>query len=84
MFILARLDLAYMTDLYKSEPEVGDLDAEGRGDASKRKTAFDRLVLEKGHKEVILSLTAQHFRDKASSTGPTEQVDIVKGKGTSW
>lgn len=44
-------------------------------------TAFDRLVLEKGHRPMIESLVAQHFRDKASATGQREQVDIVKGKG---
>ncbi|KAF7556377.1 hypothetical protein G7Z17_g1416 [Cylindrodendrum hubeiense] len=44
-------------------------------------TAFDRLVLEKGHKDMIISLISQHFRDRASKRGQTEQVDIVKGKG---
>ncbi|KAK5989730.1 hypothetical protein PT974_07989 [Cladobotryum mycophilum] len=47
----------------------------------KRDTAFDRLVLPKGHKEMVLSLIAQHFRDKESSTAQTEQVDLVRGKG---
>ncbi|KAK6220696.1 hypothetical protein LQW54_001887 [Pestalotiopsis sp. IQ-011] len=83
----AQLDLTYMTELYASEPndfEAPDKelpDVENIANGSKRKTAFDRLVLEKGHKEMILCLTAQHFRDKESSTGPTKQVDIVKGKG---
>lgn len=30
---------------------------------------------------MIQALIAQHFRDKESKTGQTEQVDIVKGKG---
>lgn len=78
-----------MTELYASEPndvEAPDeelRDVEHIADDPKRKTAFDRLVLEKGHKEMILSLTAQHFRDKESPTGPKKQVDIVKGKGIS-
>lgn len=32
---------------------------------------------------MIQALIAQHFRDKESKTGRTEQVDIVKGKGNS-
>ena len=43
--------------------------------------AFNRLVLEKGHHSMIVSLIAQHFRDKKSATGHREEFDIVKGKG---
>lgn len=32
---------------------------------------------------MIVSLIAQHFRDKRSKTGQREEFDIVKGKGTS-
>jgi hypothetical protein len=31
---------------------------------------------------MIESLVAQHFRDKELATGQSEQVDIVKGKGS--
>lgn len=31
---------------------------------------------------MIVSLVAQHFRDKKSSSGQQQQFDIVKGKGT--
>ena len=48
----------------------------------KQETAFDQLVLPEGHKKMVLSLIAQHFRDKESGTTDTEQVDIVRGKGT--
>ncbi|OMP88708.1 ATPase family AAA domain-containing protein 3B [Diplodia seriata] len=44
-------------------------------------TAFDRLVLEKGHRDMIVSLVSQHFRDKESRTGKREDFDIVQGKG---
>lgn len=50
----------------------------------KRQTAFDQLVLPKGHKEMVLSLIAQHFRDKESASKEskeTQQVDIIRGKG---
>lgn len=76
-----------MTDLYATDPNdvkapgEGTPDAEHVADGSTRKTAFDQLVLENGHKEMILSLTAQHFRDRESAAGATRQVDIVKGKG---
>ncbi|KAI8155737.1 ATPase family AAA domain-containing protein 3B [Colletotrichum sp. SAR 10_70] len=46
-----------------------------------RRFAFDRLVLEDGHKSMIESLISQHFRDKESKGGPHDQVDVVKGKG---
>ncbi|KAK3987005.1 hypothetical protein QBC44DRAFT_332337 [Cladorrhinum sp. PSN332] len=41
-------------------------------------STFGRLVLPKGHKKLILSLIAQHFRNKGA---PDEQADIVRGKG---
>ena len=44
--------------------------------------AFHQLVLPKGHKDMILSLIAQHYRDKESAEGDSEQVDIIRGKGT--
>ncbi|ETS84506.1 hypothetical protein PFICI_02531 [Pestalotiopsis fici W106-1] len=83
----AQLDLTYITDLYTPDPEdIGLSDIEPPrvdhvADDTSRKTAFDQLVLEKGYKKMILSLTAQHFRDKESAVGATKQVDIVKGKG---
>jgi hypothetical protein len=42
-------------------------------------TAFGQLVLPAGHKKMIKSLVAQHFRDKESKEG--KQVDLVSGKG---
>lgn len=42
---------------------------------------FNRLVLEKGHRSMVVSLIAQHFRDKKSITGQREEFDLVKGKG---
>ncbi|RYP33774.1 hypothetical protein DL767_004641 [Monosporascus sp. MG133] len=43
------------------------------------RTSFERLVLPPGHKDMVVSLVAQHFRDKESKE--THQVDIVRGKG---
>lgn len=43
--------------------------------------AFDRLVLQKSHKNIVVSLVAQHYRDKKSREDTNEQVDIVRGKG---
>lgn len=47
----------------------------------KQKTAFDQLVLPPGHKPMVVSLIAQHFRDKESATADDDQNDIVRGKG---
>ncbi|KAL8329766.1 hypothetical protein RB597_005172 [Gaeumannomyces tritici] len=45
--------------------------------AEDNKTAFEQLVLPRGHKEMVTSLVTQHFRDKASGGN----ADIVRGKG---
>jgi len=79
---IAQLDLSYLTPVNASG--VGDDineddDSDEDGDD---KTAFGRLVLPKGHKKMVLSLIAQHFRNKESQQDKDEQVDIVRGKGT--
>ncbi|KAJ4314293.1 hypothetical protein N0V94_006513 [Neodidymelliopsis sp. IMI 364377] len=70
----AQLNLAHISDVsYNS-----DIFASTADQSSKKasKTAFDDLVLPPGHKEVILSLVAQHFRDEEH-----HEVDIFQGKG---
>jgi hypothetical protein len=58
------------------------VDASTRGgNGEKPKPAFDELVLPEGHKDLILSLVTQHFRNK--ETSHTDQVDIIRGKGSS-
>ncbi|KAK3308297.1 uncharacterized protein B0T15DRAFT_572501 [Chaetomium strumarium] len=50
----------------------------------KSQTAFDQLVLPKGHREMVQSLIAQHFRDKELASKEDmamQDVDIVRGKG---
>ncbi|KIW97213.1 uncharacterized protein Z519_02605 [Cladophialophora bantiana CBS 173.52] len=56
--------------------EDDDLD-----DDESDKTAFGRLVLPRGHKKMVLSLIAQHFRNKEAQQDKDEQDDIVRGKG---
>jgi hypothetical protein len=76
-FLLAKLDLTYLEYVGSNKGDDG-----GHEKASKpRETAFDQLVMEESQKNVILSLIAQHFRDKESATAANEQVDIVRGKG---
>ena len=43
--------------------------------------SFDQLVLPKGHKEMVLSLVAQHYRNKDMTFANRAQYDIVRGKG---
>jgi hypothetical protein len=83
----AKLDLTHLSPIRSSsETETNDEGESGSGEkgkeTKKRETAFDQLVLPPGHKKMVLSLIAQHFRDKESVTADTEQVDIVRGKGT--
>ncbi|PTB58279.1 hypothetical protein M431DRAFT_479776 [Trichoderma harzianum CBS 226.95] len=78
----AKLDLTYMTAIHAPEASavLADERARNSTDNKKPKTAFDRLVIEKEHRSMIVSLVAQHFRDKKSSSGQQQQFDIVKGK----
>ncbi|KAJ2895303.1 hypothetical protein MKZ38_006713 [Zalerion maritima] len=82
----AKLDLAYLTDVpvpdEPSEEEEGVDPGEGREGKRQPAMAFNRLVLEDGHKPMIVSLITQHFRDKEARSSYGDQVDIVKGKGT--
>lgn len=48
---------------------------------TEQETILDQLVIPRGHKDILLSLLAQHFRDKESVAAMTEQADIVRGKG---
>ncbi|KAL8397945.1 hypothetical protein RB594_004600 [Gaeumannomyces avenae] len=79
-FVLrTKLDLSHLTDIYLPMAEEGK-DQQGETGNKKSGTAFDRLVLEEWHRPMILSLIAQHFRDK-STVGQREEFDMVKGKG---
>ncbi|PWY90984.1 hypothetical protein BO70DRAFT_410604 [Aspergillus heteromorphus CBS 117.55] len=81
----AKLDLSYLTEVHP--PQTGPADPgitspeSWDDDEKKPATTFGRLVLDKKHKHMIVSLIAQHFRDKKSTADHREQVDIVKGKG---
>jgi hypothetical protein len=80
------LDLSYLTDVHPQSEAVttaGNVVPQDNEDENETVGPFDRLVLEKGHKNMIVSLIAQHFRDKKSVTRQREQFDIVKGKGNS-
>lgn len=72
-----------MTAIHAPEVSTVLADEQARNSSGnkKPKTAFDRLVIEKEHRSMIVSLVAQHFRDKKSSSGQQQQFDIVKGKG---
>ncbi|KGO50161.1 hypothetical protein PEX2_056390 [Penicillium expansum] len=65
------LDLADLVDFRSEEDSAGH----------KRETPFDKLVLPPGHKQMVQSLIAQHFRDKESGGSRNEQVDFARGKG---
>ncbi|KAF7526245.1 hypothetical protein G7054_g10817 [Neopestalotiopsis clavispora] len=42
---------------------------------------FNQLVLPPGHKEVVTSMIAKHFRDRKAASSSHIQTDIVRGKG---
>ncbi|KZM28450.1 uncharacterized protein EKO05_0009881 [Ascochyta rabiei] len=70
----AELDLRHVTEVnYRRDRPETTL---APGDKTATHTAFDDLVLPPGHRDVILSLVAQHFRDEEH-----HEVDIFRGKG---
>ncbi|KFZ04779.1 hypothetical protein V501_08981 [Pseudogymnoascus sp. VKM F-4519 (FW-2642)] len=75
----AHLDLTHLEHIDNQDGE-DDIDAEDEDSdgESGDKSAFGRLVLPRGHKKMVLSLIAQHFRNKGQQD---EQADIVRGKG---
>ncbi|KAM0544546.1 hypothetical protein ACHAPJ_011763 [Fusarium lateritium] len=75
----AQLDLTYLTHVTDPSDDTNPA-ADGSQDD---KTAFGRLVLPRGHKDMVLSLISQHFRNKVmqEDRDRDEQVDIVRGKG---
>ena len=90
----AKLDLTYLSPIGSSNEEQINADVklraesgDGEGTKSQEKRSdrvFDQLVLPPGHKEMVLSLIAQHFRDKESAMADKEQIDIVRGKGKKY
>lgn len=79
---IAQLDLSYLTSVNTSKVKDDTNEDDDMDDDEADKTAFGRLVLPPGHKDMVLSLIAQHFRNKESQQDKDEQVDIVRGKGS--
>lgn len=73
------MDLTYLSEIQPSGTKDEGDEKSGEG-PKEPKTAFDQLVLPDGHKDVILSLVTQHFRDKELAVN-NDQGDIVRGKG---
>jgi len=61
---------------------VGEKNSKESSEGKKPRTPFDQLVIPDEHKRMVLSLIAQHFRDKESASSDDDQADIVRGKGT--
>ena len=80
----SEVQLSRVTDSSHSSTTHGDNTPQNEADDfPKRETAFDQLVLPEKHKDIVVSLVAQHYRDKESAAKDYEQVDIVRGKGKS-
>lgn len=78
-FILQTRKWAEMNLMYISEVEYKKrkaLESSDNPSTGGMKTAFEELVLPAGHKDVIVSLVAQHFRDQGQ-----HEIDLFRGKG---
>lgn len=72
--LIAELDLTYMEDAAENEEKSNKSTATPQ-------SAFEQLVLPEGHKNIVLSLISQHYRNKDSGRRSIDQSDIVRGKG---
>lgn len=71
----AKLDISHLT--YNGSFIAG----RSSDHAGNAKTSFEQLVLPPGHKDLVKSLIAQHFRNKAFAGSYQKQTDIIRGKG---
>ncbi|KAK7994755.1 hypothetical protein PG990_013528 [Apiospora arundinis] len=46
------------------------------------RSAFDRLELPDGHREMVRSLVSQHIRDRSTACRRDDQTDLIRGKET--
>lgn len=74
------MDLEYLTDVVGLNETIASTTSDQSDDGG----AFGQLVLPPGHKDMILSLVSQHFRNKSRQNQKDEQVDIVRGKGKTF
>lgn len=66
--IAAQLDLAH-------------LKYDNKDDRKSIETAFNRLVLPDGHKEMVEALVTQHFQGRTVAPIHGVQPDLIRGKG---
>lgn len=93
---VAQLDIEFLCDL-QSKTANPDCQAHQEGDScdpvsnepgvegldSSPIPALDRLVLPKGHRELMVSLISHHIRSKLAKGDPTNHFDVIQGKGRS-
>jgi hypothetical protein len=77
----AKLDISHLSPVGSKGTSDDDDDDAAADKMDKRETPFDQLVLPPGHKNMVLSLVAQHFRDRENITMDNDSADIVRGKG---
>lgn len=76
---LAKLDLEFLEDVAGSGEVISSTADDDSDDEDS--SAFGQLVLPRGHKQMVLSLISQHFRNRTTKNYNDEQVDILRGKG---
>lgn len=74
LHLAAELDLTYMEDATENDTQTLE-------DKKVDQPAFDQLVLPDGHKNIVLSLISQYYRNRDSGRRSIDQSDIVRGKG---
>ncbi|KAK5634720.1 hypothetical protein RRF57_010433 [Xylaria bambusicola] len=78
----ARLDITYLKHVNAQDEEI-QRDGKHKGAApAKEIPALDQLILPGNHKDILVSLISQHFRDKGSKVVDGDQADFVRGKGS--
>jgi hypothetical protein len=70
---------AAKAELIADDIKANEEDGNGQEVEDEDGSAFGQLVLPPGHKKMVKSLVAQHFRDKESQE--ERKADIISGKG---
>ncbi|KAK8063522.1 hypothetical protein PG996_008174 [Apiospora saccharicola] len=77
----SELDVTHLMSLEREGNSAGIAKDADTDTSNVRGHAFDQLVLPDGHKQMVKSLIAQHFKGKREHTEDDEYSDIIRGKG---
>lgn len=76
------VEVSNLLTTYIAQLDLTNLRYENRDLRKSTLSAFDRLELPDGHRDMVRSLVTQHFRDRKTAKVRDDRTDVVRGKGT--